>query len=279
MHGRSFWALILILIGVALLLNNFGLLPGNVWELAWPLVLIVLGLSFIVGRQPGPRRARSSVEEALALDGATSARVTVSHGGGRLLVTSGAPSDQLYAGRFGGAIARKVRRVSDQLEVSLRPAGDNWQEWSDPGGWGDGQGRLDWTIAFNAAVPLTLSFETGAAKTDLDLSNLKVVELSLQTGVSATTVAFPTNAGATRAVVKAGVASVHLRIPDGVAARIVGQMGLGALNVDERRFPRNGKLYASADYTTAANRIDLNIEGGLGAIDVGQLRMTDSGRG
>jgi hypothetical protein len=269
MNGRTFWALILILAGVAFLLGNFGILPGNAWDFIWPLVLIALGLHFILGKHPGPRQARESVDDALALGGATSARVTLSHGGGRLLVTAGARADQLYAGHFAGAIARKVRRVGDQLEVTLRPEPGNWQGWSDPRNWGGSQGLLDWTIAFNETIPLTLSFETGAAKTDLDLSKLRVVELSLQTGVSATTVALPANAGATRATVKAGVASVHLSIPDGVAARIVGQMGLGALNVDERRFPRSGKIYESTDYASATNRIDLNVEGGLGAIDVG----------
>src|SRR6476660_4783387 len=104
MNGRSFWALILIIAGVAFLLQNFGLLPSNAWNLLWPLVLIAFGLSFILRAQSGARVP--AVDDALALDGATSARVTLSHGGGRLLVTSGARDDQLYAGRFGGAVAR-----------------------------------------------------------------------------------------------------------------------------------------------------------------------------
>jgi hypothetical protein len=91
----------------------------------------------------------------------------------------------------------------------------------------------------------------------------------VQTGVSSTSITLPARAGATRATVKAGVASVHLSIPAGVAARIVGQMGLGALNVDESRFPRHGKIYESPDYASATDRLDLNVEGGLGAIDVG----------
>ena len=270
MNGRTFWALILILAGVAFLLENFGVLPGNAWDVIWPLVLIALGLSFIIGKPPGPPPTRREPSvDALALDEAKSARITISHGGGRLLVTGGARSDQLYAGRFAGAVARNVHRVGDQLDVTLRPDPGQWQGWSDPRNWGGSQGMLDWTIAFNETIPLTLSFETGAAKTDLDLSKLRVIELKLQTGVSATTVVLPASAGATRATIKAGIASVHLSVPDGVAARIVGQMGLGALNVDERRFPRNGKIYESADYTSATNRLDLNIEGGLGAIDVG----------
>ena len=267
MNGRSFWALILILAGVAFLLENIGILPGNAWDFIWPLVLIALGLSFLFGRG---RRPRSSiVDDTLPLDGATSARVTLSHGGGRLIVTAGGRDDRLYSGRFGGAVARTVRRAGDQLEVTLRPEPRDWTGWA--GSWqrGGGEGMLDWTIAFNPGVNLTLSIESGAAKTDLDLSSLRVVELLLQTGVSATTVILPASAGATQATIKAGVASVHLTIPAGVAARIEGQMGLGAFNVDERRFPRNDKIYESPDYASATNRIEVNIQGGLGAINVG----------
>jgi len=267
MNGRSIWAMILIAAGVAFLLENFGILPGNAWDFIWPLVLIALGLSFLTRRGRGPSFA--IVDDTLPLDGATSARVTLSHGGGRLVVTAGPRDDRLYAGRFGGAVARTVRRTGDQLEVTLRPDPRDWTGWRGSWRWGGGEGMLDWTIAFNPAVDLALSLETGAAKTDLDLSSLRVVELLLQTGVSATTVILPAAAGATRATIKAGVASVHLTIPAGVAARIAGQMGLGAFNVDETRFPRNGKLYESPDYATATNRIDVNVEGGLGAINVG----------
>jgi hypothetical protein len=230
-------------------------------------VLIAFGLSFILRNPPGPRKP--SVDDALALDGATSARVTLSYGGGRLIVTSGARDDQLYAGRFGGAVARTVRRVDDRLDVALRPELHQWSGWPGSRRWGGDQGMLDWTVAFNPTVPLSLSLETGAARTELDLSNLRVVELTVQTGVSSTSIILPAHAGATRATVKAGVASVHLSVPAGVAARIVGQMGLGALNVDESRFPRHGKIYESPDYASATDRLDLNVEGGLGAIDVG----------
>jgi len=37
---------ILIIIGVVFLLENLGILSGGVWDIIWPLLLILLGLSF-----------------------------------------------------------------------------------------------------------------------------------------------------------------------------------------------------------------------------------------
>jgi hypothetical protein len=45
-------------------------------------------------------------------------------------------------------------------------------------------------------------------------------------------------------------------------------MGLGTTAVDQSRFPRAGDGYATADYTTAANRADIDLSGGVGSVRV-----------
>ena len=56
-HGYL-WPLILIFAGFIFLLNNFGILPWNVWNnlvLFWPLLLILWGLQVIFGRSNAAR--------------------------------------------------------------------------------------------------------------------------------------------------------------------------------------------------------------------------------
>ena len=48
---------ILLAIGVIALLVKLGVLTGSVWGYTWPVILIVLGLSFLWGRRS--RRMRS----------------------------------------------------------------------------------------------------------------------------------------------------------------------------------------------------------------------------
>ena len=65
-----------------------------------------------------------------------------------------------------------------------------------------------------------LEFNTGAGEARLDLTDLRVTNLRLQTGASSTDVTMPANAGHTKAKIDAGAASITIRIPSGVAARI-----------------------------------------------------------
>jgi ABC-type nickel/cobalt efflux system permease component RcnA len=47
--------LMLILLGVVFLLNNLGLITGNVWNIIWPSIIILIGLWFLI-RIPFRRR-------------------------------------------------------------------------------------------------------------------------------------------------------------------------------------------------------------------------------
>jgi predicted membrane protein len=78
----------------------------------------------------------------------------------------------------------------------------------------------------------------------------------------------PIQAGYTRVEVESGAASVTLRVPEDVAARIKASGGLSEISVDQNRFPRTGNGYQSADYDTAANKVDILIETGVGSVKV-----------
>jgi hypothetical protein len=95
-----------------------------------------------------------------------------------------------------------------------------------------------------------------------------VRSLDLSTGAADTRVRLPRAAGATSVKASSGAASLVLEVPTGVAARIRMQMALGSGQVDESRFPRTATGYESPDYATAPNRIDIDIQGGVGSVRV-----------
>ncbi|MCX8095167.1 MAG: DUF5668 domain-containing protein [Caldisericia bacterium] len=43
------FGLILVALGVLFLLKNLGIISGDVWEIFWPILLIILGLWIIIG--------------------------------------------------------------------------------------------------------------------------------------------------------------------------------------------------------------------------------------
>jgi hypothetical protein len=50
MKGRYFWALVLVVVGVWILLGNLGILPGFSWGIFIPTLLILAGLVIILSR-------------------------------------------------------------------------------------------------------------------------------------------------------------------------------------------------------------------------------------
>ncbi len=262
-RNSLFWAVILILVGALLMLNNMGIIQINVWGLIWPLALISIGVSILWGVFFGGRSSEM-VEAAIPLQGAAQAHIHIKHGAGRLCVDSNAGLDELLAGTFKGGMERRVKLDGDTLNVEL---------YMPPTAFppivflGSGS-TVDWTFGLNGDIPITLKFDTGAAEAQLDLSDLRVTDLKVQTGASSTNLTMPANAGHTRAKIDSGAASVNVRVPSGVAARIRTGGGLTSVNVDRERFPREGSVYQSPDYDTAENKLDLKITTGVGSINV-----------
>jgi hypothetical protein len=263
-NASAFWAIVLILIGVIFLLNNFGLLPNlsfSVWNLIWPIILIALGVWFISRTfiKPEPAELQAG---SVPLDGASRAEVEIQHGAGELTVRSGASAEMLAEGLFGGGLKARSQHKGDVLDVEMKMAVEpvaflNWTP-----------GLYDWDVRLNADVPMVLECETGASKSTLDLRDLRITELKLETGASATEVMLPSNTGFTRVKVEAGAARVDLRVPGGVAARIKASAGLASVTVDQTRFPGFDNRYQSPDYDTATNKVDIEIETGVGAVTV-----------
>jgi hypothetical protein len=263
-NASAFWAIVLILIGVIFLLNNFGLLPDlgiSVWNLIWPVILIALGVWFISRTviKPDPAEMQPG---SVSLDGASRAVVEIKHGAGELTVSSGAAAGLLAEGMFGGGLKHRASRKGDLLDVEMKMAVEPvaFLNWS-PGGY-------DWDVRLNADVPMTLECETGASKSVLDLRDLRVTELKLETAASSTEVMLPARAGYTRVKVEAGAARVDLRVPGGVAARVKASAGLASVTVDQTRFPGFDNRYQSPDYDAAANKVDIDVETGVGAVTV-----------
>jgi hypothetical protein len=124
-----------------------------------------------------------------------------------------------------------------------------------------------WEVALAPGIPLSVDVQTGASDAALDLSGLTVPTLELHTGASHSRLTLPAR-GHTSVRIEAGAASVNVQVPDGVAARIRFRGGLANRSIDKARVPRSGDEFRSADYDTAENRADIDIQGGAGSFTV-----------
>lgn len=251
------WPLAWIGVGVVLLMSATGAIaiaPGELVGRWWPVALIAIGVWFLIAAI-WPRRRGALETLSLPLQGATSADMRIRFGGGDLTVERGAPG-MLVSGTFAGGVIYRMRAPGS---VELEPDTSS--------GWWSGRG-YSWRVGLTGEVPLDLRLDSGASRSTLDLSQLLVRRIDLRTGASETRVRLPQAGGATLMKAQTGAASLTVEVPPRVAARISARMALGSVSVDEVRFPPTASGYASPDYDTAPNRVDIDIEGGVGSVRI-----------
>ncbi len=288
--------LILITIGVLFLLANMGTLPYSFWEIAlrfWPVILILVGLDIVIGRQsaigallivvlwialvggaiwlattqgggllPSPPAVTEQLSQPLG--DVESATVNLDGGIADMSVTAlGSDSSDLMTGSFGHPegvrMVKSYNVAGKEGRLTVR---------------GEGTASLfftfrnsRWDIRLNPEIPLALDVNGGIGRATLDLAGLQLTRLSLNAGLGSVEVTTP-RTGIVTMRLDGGIGSTTVTIPQGVAARIRVDEGLSRTLVDDSRFPRVGNSYQSADYATAPNKIDIDINGGIGSIRI-----------
>lgn len=252
------WPLAVIAVGAVLLLSTTGNIAITPNELIgwWPVAVIAIGVWFLLGALIVRPNASAQAETlSIPLAGLTEAAISLNFGGGELVVGQ-AEAGKLVSGTFEGGVRQRTKGVG---KLELEPFMETWpMMWNRP---------LHWNVGLTSEIPVSLELHTGANRSIVDLSALRLRRLELHTGASETRVRLP-GSGATEVRAEAGVAALTIEVPQGVAARLRSRMALGSTTVDETRFPRAMDGWMSPDYDTNPNRVDIDVAGGLGSIKV-----------
>jgi len=294
---------ILLSAGILLLLNNLDVLPWSIWQGLWPfwpLLLVLLGIeAFMTGRvawgtlvmvivllpliwlgvsiatltgnwsdatSDAPDRLTSTLHQTL--DGATSASVQIEYGVGAFDVGALPQNggDILADGQvFGHGAARFTSRYDVRDGRGTLRISSSHGAGPPNVGLNMDAGRVD--LRLNRAIPLDLQVDAGAADTTLNLADLQVSNLNVQTGASRGRIVFPAH-GQTNARIEGGAAAMTLEIPDGVAARIMVDDGPNTVQIDQARFPKSGGEYRSPNFDTAVDKVTVRLSMGASRIVV-----------
>jgi hypothetical protein len=254
---------LLIGLGLVFLANNLGWLGWEVWDTLWrlwPLLLIAVGLELLLGR-------RSPISQALG--GATRADIEIGMGVGTLRVRALDEGNGLIGGTVQQGpreqLARSFAVNGDTAVFKLHSTGTSaWLVPPTTARFED----MTWDLRLNQNVPMHLTVETGAGTAMLDLARLHITDLEANIGVGTTTLTMPAQ-GQVQAQVNGGVGETTIIIPAGVAARITAAAGLGTIHVPSG-YQLQGKVYRSPGYDTAENRVDMQVNGGVGSITIRQ---------
>lgn len=255
------WGVILLLLGLLMLADAMGFrLPGgmHLMSIFWPLMILLLGAGLVLSAVL--RRSVTSEQASVDLGGASEASLRISHGAGELHIAGGAGMSQLLTGSFAGGLVQSSRREGNRLDVRLNPPAHPFSFMPPFDGY-------VWDVKLNQDVPMTLTLQMGANKAVVDLSEVRVTALKVETGASETHFTLPRR-GRLRADFELGAASLTIRIPEGMAARVRASHGVSDVKVDPARFPRAGEYYQSPGFETASDTVELHIEAGAAEVKV-----------
>ena len=286
-------AIVLIVVGVLILLANFGWFDwftlvrlGALWPVLLVAIgadmltrgryrVVVWGAAIVVGAllyaydgsgprgvfvRGGPAETHDIVQP---LSGARAADVTLKTGVGTLRLGDLASGSDLVRGTIQtGRGETLVNQLSQRGGTAvLQLTSQQGPRVSVRGG-----DQRTWDLQLTRSVPIALDITTGVGKAELELRSLHLSRLSMEAGVGEVTATLP-DSGVYQADFKAGVGATHITIPSGMAARVTVKSGLGAVHVNGT-FARSGDVYETPGYASASDRVDLNVEGGPGQITV-----------
>ncbi len=258
----SYVGIILILVGVLAFLSGLGL-SINWCGMFWAIVFLWFGIRLLVmkNRDTDVQKRKSFMVPA---EGAGRAKIDINHGMGKLVVETANIENALVEGRCSEEVYPQAEQRGDQIAVNIGTIENAWLQAFIPWQWHP----FNWDLGLNPHVPMELNIGSGMSEIRLDLSQLQVEKLKLDYGMGSAEVTLPTAAGFTQARFKTGMSALKLRVPQGVAARI-NISGFGGADVDKHRFPPVGTdTYQSSDYETAANKVDIQIDYGMGSVEI-----------
>ena len=295
--GFSLFGLLLVAFGALLLLTVTGVAGLGVWfELAryWPVLLILIGIKLILApRAPliglgavslvlvatvAAAWIPLSVEETddaprityvTPLENTETLELGMGFTSGRVTLRSDASADRLFAADFNNRPAEVIHDHTGRFsKIYLSTDGFSVDYSNDEGDSYTLTGLADWELMVSPEVALDLEILAGAADLDLDLTHLNVRRLVVGAAASQVRIRLPA-AGQTHVQIDAGAADIEITVPRGVAARIDNDSFLNFTSIDSGRFPKSGGEHRSPDYSTAENRVSIEIDAGAASVTVG----------
>ena len=293
-HGGGlfhlFFGLVFLLIGFGFLVQNFNLVPGLNFNFSillsfWPVLIILAGLSVLsrgtwIGYSlsvlitltiiivlafyfmlPG----NINVSETFSFDIPKTAKIKhanifIEVGASSVEMRSG--GDSLISGSLNSNVATLTAEdtVKDGIQFVKIKMQENFEGM---------KGRLANNLNFNIAedVPLSVQMESGASDIVFDASNLILEDLELNTGASKIVLVLGNKAEDAYMLLKAGVSSIDITIPENVGTKIQVNGSLSQNNF--AGFDKiSENFYQTSNYDSSDSKLNIVIEAGISSISI-----------
>ncbi|HEX9897304.1 MAG TPA: DUF5668 domain-containing protein [Dehalococcoidales bacterium] len=290
-HAAIIWGAFILFIGVVFLLQVTGVLEWQLWGTLWkfwPVLIIILGLSFLLPRRhgwllalltlailgiclgisafqylPGRNHGSMALEQTFTypIVGVERVEARIDFAAGAMSLAELQSNERLLVEiddqheDLGRPQERVVTMETDftrqdgTVTIDVYPINQRfWEDWP-----------ISWWLWFNRQIPIILDIRCDGSRVSLDLEDLDIEKLYLEMDVCSGWLMLPASAGETTIDIDMDVSNLEITVPEGVAVKIKTDVNLSMFSIDTERFPRQGDYFISPGYDTATNRVEFNI--------------------
>ncbi len=301
-YAISFWPLLLVFIGLNILVVQARAPGGTVLSLLVSL-LAVGAFGYLLFAGPENAAARSlgiptttvtGQQEPFLVpaDGLESVEIELDLSNYPATVNGLTDSQALLEGSIWASSGLALDIESDGRQASVKLGEQSgFDAFFNPAAWFDETGDRSWRIGINQEVPIDLEVNGGNGASTVDLSNLTLTGLRLDSangsmvaglpdgdydgrinsGNGTLRVTFPA-AGRQDIEVDGGNGGLTFLLPEDTPARIEFDKGNGSISVDERfeliSGDRDRGVYETDDYSESRDGLLIRVETGNGALRV-----------
>jgi hypothetical protein len=246
--GALIGGIVLLIVGVAFLLRNAGIIRVD-WGVLWPALLVAIGAVLIVGSLRWRREGPGETSVSIPADGAAGLDLALRLGAGQYRLGAGS-AGLVDVVASGPTISHRVERSGDRARVRLATAIDSWS-------WGHMAAGTDWRIGVAPGVPVSLDVQAGAGTFELDLEGVMTSGVTCGIGAAELRIVLPRPRGEVPIRVEGGAAQFTFEIPAGVEARVTATGLVTTSGINE-----------TPGYADAADRVTVAVTGGAAAVRV-----------
>lgn len=302
---RIIWGIVLLFIGGILLLQNFNVIDfewGVIWKF-WPVVLILIGVNMLFSNSSSQSGGFALIFITMLILGFIAYKgINIAedekrgiffrddHNDGDLNSESSVYSEPFISGTRkailnikGGATSfilndTTAELVTAQVEKTygnyslFKFSNDSTEtvEFNMTGknSWDMDKSKANKVVFSLNPLPLwDINLETGAGKTEFDLTKFKIRNIQLKGGVASFDVKLGSLNNITTVNVESGVSKIKISVPESVGCEIKTTSGLSSNDFSGFNKINDGS-YQTSNFASSPQKITIILQGGLSSFDV-----------
>lgn len=294
---KFFWGLLIILIGLLLLANNFNIWTNIDWDLLWqfwPVLIILYGLALLV---KGWRFGGIIIIAAFIIVGALIGLILITQPE-KITPSTWVDNSSVSTSRFSSNVPSNAKEASINIKtgavnldlqespnkliegnlesnigkanLNIKASGEKVQAdlQTNSNRFPLKRIKNDLLVKITNSIPVKLNIDAGASSLNIDLRPIILRQLNISSGATSMNLKIGDKVENNAKIkIDAGASSIKISLPESIGTEIKTSSALASREFEG--FNKiNDRLYRSSNYDQSAKKISLEINAGASSIKV-----------